>query len=248
MGEIMSQLKKSLKERKGSKGLIALLLCSAVGFAGPALAHGSGDPMEQGPLLNGTFEIDVWFQSSQGLAVAGCVIVGDSGRDSVPSLFHWRQGTQNCGHLGPNPQAQWDIYPIVEGLTVRHVIKSRVNGLCLIRGSGGEGRHPILYVWSNDPDKQRLCGFDNVHDFMSNGQAAWDMTQLETNVNADGDVVYAGRISSKNGQVLGFDPIWLGAARERWSWATFMSDPVSAERWRLNFWSSNTKHVPDKPE
>ncbi len=98
-------------------------------------------------MIQGSCEFEGWFIFSYGPpAGTGCLIVGNNAA-LVPSAYHWPAGGDYCGSATPNGQATWDIYPIVSGEKVRHVIKSSANGQCLIRGSSGQAGSPSLYLW-----------------------------------------------------------------------------------------------------
>ena len=213
--------------------LRSLLLCAGLGSAAAAPA------LESGPLIQGSYEIETWFVFTYGPpAGAGCMMIGNS-PGLIPSVYHWPAGGDHCGSSAPEVQAVWDIYPIVSGNKVRHVIKSRANGLCLGRTNNGQAVSPNLFLWADNTDKQ-YCGLPSAEVFIANGQAAWDFTGLETKVHGAGGVVYAGQ-PRLGGAPLGFSAVYNPAPAPDLSKAEFLTIPSIAEAWRMNFWSVLTK-------
>ena len=88
---------------------------------------------------------------------------------SIPSFYEIR----NCA--GPHYEEKhlWEIHD-VGGL---HVIRSRADGRCLIRGENGRGMRPVLYLWGENPDKTN-CGLADAAALHRNGQALWDLSSL----------------------------------------------------------------------
>ena len=94
----------------------------------------------------------------------GCMIVGNSGTSSVPSLYVWNPDAAGCGRAPGNTQALWSVYPVtsLSGKVV-HVIRSQVNGKCLIRSSNGQASQASLHLWTDSsaqdvlrfPDRRR---------------------------------------------------------------------------------------------
>ena len=58
-----------------------------------------------------------------------------------------------------------------QGVTA-HIIRSRVNGQCLIRSNNGTDAMASLYMWGDIADKT-WCGLPNADVLIDNGQAAW---------------------------------------------------------------------------
>lgn len=218
----------------------ALLLSAGLCLAAPAIA------LESGPLIQGSYEIETWFTlSGNGPFGTGCMIIGNSGASASPSLYRWPVGGAHCGLNIPHAQATWDIYPIVSGQTVRHVIKSRVNGKCLIRAGNGRDINPSLYLWPEYADKH-FCGLPDANALIINGQAAWDFTGLEAKVSEVGDVVYAGSIRL-GGAALIFSPLAVSPPPD-YSMAIFTTDAEIAGNWRMNLWSALAKPIRGKAQ
>lgn len=203
--------------------------------------------LESGPLIQGSYEIQTWFTDSVGLTDGtGCMMMmGSDGSSLVPALYQWPAGGYHCGLDAANAQAIWDIYPIVSGQTVRHVIKSRTNGQCLIRSSSGQAAKPSLYLWADAADK-RYCGLLSAAAFIANGQAAWDFTGFETKADEAGDIVYSGRLRLGEAE-LHFRSLHVPPPGIDYSPAEFMADPFITGMWRMNLWSTLAKPIPRKP-
>lgn len=110
-----------------------------------------------------------------------CMIVGNNGQSPRPELYDWQAGgaARHCGFQGgdtvvANAQGAWDIRPITtsQGL-VAHVIRSRVNGQCLIRKDNGHADHFSLHQWSELSADPTYCGWPSADALVANGQAAW---------------------------------------------------------------------------
>jgi hypothetical protein len=148
---------------------------------------GYGDVVPRtSPTLRGDYVINAAYAApGQPLKQGGCLIVGNNGFAEIPTLFDWNRGTrQRCGFpdaasLRQNRQAVWSIEPVTSnaGQTV-HVIRSRVNGKCLIRGNNGTAPFAILHLWPDAGDKQ-FCGLRSADFLVANGQAAWRFDLLE---------------------------------------------------------------------
>ncbi len=227
--------------RKCIEHLRIILLSFGTALAAPAQA------LESGPLIQGSYEIQTWFTDSVGIVYGtGCLtMMGGSPASLVPALYQWPSGGNHCGLDNPNAQAIWDIYPVVSGQTVRHVIKSRTNNQCLIRGSNGQAGNPSLYLWPDNADK-RYCGLASADAFVANGQAAWDFTDFQPKVDEVGDIVYSGRISLASGG-LHFRSLHIPPPGVDYSPAEFLTDTVITSRWSMNLWSTLAKPLPRKP-
>lgn len=201
------------------------MLGSCLGLAAaPALA-------QTYPFVSDVFEISGIHRESDGvLRNMGCMILGNNGNSTTPSLFTWGQ-TQypetHCGLSQSSPQAQWEIYPIVANGLIRHVIKSAFNGKCLIRGQNGTARNASVYLWPDNADKQ-FCGLNSAAEFVSNGQAAWDLTGLD----AIATGAYFGTIGLSPAVKLQFSPTlkWPAIPPSDYSLAEFPDSP-SSETW-----------------
>jgi serine protease len=109
-----------------------------------------------------------------------CMIAPTSGTRE-PILYDWQKpggARQHCGwrneaELLGQMEGVWDIQAVTtsHGVTA-HVIRSRVNGKCLIRGHNGYATYADLYLWGQNPDKM-FCGFASADELVDNGQAAW---------------------------------------------------------------------------
>lgn len=110
-----------------------------------------------------------------------CMIVGNNGQSPRPELYDWQTGgaARHCGFqdadtVVANAQGAWDIRPITtsQGL-VAHVIRSRVNGQCLIRKDNGYADHFSLHLWTELGADRTYCGWPSADALVANGQAAW---------------------------------------------------------------------------
>jgi hypothetical protein len=181
----------------GSQTFRALALMGGVGLAAvPAAAQ----TLISGILVDGTFVIETSIEESIGRPTAtGCMIQGNAGKATVPSLYKWSGSGHYCNLNVASPQALWRIYPVTLNGIVRHVIKSTIDSKCLVRGNSGQAAQASLFLWPGNPDT-RFCGLKTAADFINNGQAAWDFSQLSAySVTpfdyADGNFLYSGAIS-----------------------------------------------------
>lgn len=163
--------------------LAAFAFASVVGVAAPASAQGTEAPrIKDGPYVIEVQRLDE--DPAVYSRFAGCMIVSNNGKNSIPSLYWW--GGQNvdsswCGLSGDtvdimrNGQAVWQIASIwASNGKHAYVVKSHVNGRCLIRGSNGYAGHPSLHLWTGLPGGDaKYCGFRNADALIENGQAAW---------------------------------------------------------------------------
>lgn len=95
---------------------------------------------------------------------------------SRPALQHF--GDEGlCGLDSPGPIAAmvWDIIP-VESSDGRkaHILRSRANGKCLVRGK----KHPVLQLWG-DPADNRWCGLASADALLDDGRAAWRFDDIK---------------------------------------------------------------------
>ena len=148
----------------------------------------------------------------------GCLIVGNNGTAQFPSLYHWGRGPrETCGfpadkrELLANRQAVWDIRPITStsGKTA-YAIRSRVNGACLMRGHNGTAGRADIYLWGDIADKQ-FCGLRSADAFVENGQAAWQLADLQPIARDAGPSWFGAlRLERPTASTLGFSPWpWL---------------------------------------
>jgi hypothetical protein len=158
---------------------MALAFAGAFGAAGSAGAETIEDPV----IKEGTYVMQV-HSSDANDQVAGCMIVSNNGRNSVPSVYDWGMGGSAwCGLSGrvedvlQNRQAVWRITSVRASSGAHaYVIKSHVNGRCLIRGHGGRASAPSLHLWTELPGgKDAFCGFRDADELIGNGQAAWSL-------------------------------------------------------------------------
>ena len=153
-------------------------------------------------LPDGLYAIEAMYEVNWSSASkwGGCMIVSNRGQDRVPSLYHWGgpfNGNGECGLTNDrqamvrNAQAVWRVSTVVGGDgRMAYVIKSHVNGRCLIRGEGGIATSPSLHLWTEFPDGDaRYCGFRTADDLLRNGQAAWITAAFPYGVNHTGAVV-----------------------------------------------------------
>jgi hypothetical protein len=138
----------------------------------------------------------------------GCMIVGNGGNAEVPSLYDWGSPGAYCGLSSYSAQARWQIYAVRSTTTGKtgHVIKSAVNGKCLIRGASGQATFASLYLWPLNAD-HLFCGFRTADELIENGQAAWDLSDFEPIVVND-LIVYSGtaKLTLPN-SALNFSPL-----------------------------------------
>ena len=224
---------------KRPQGIGSLLLIATLGLAVPATA------LESGPLVQGSYEIETWFTDSVGLVWnKGCmVMMGGSPASYVPALYRWPWGGNHCGLGSPDAQTTWDIYPVISGEKVRHVIKSRTNGRCLLRAESGQAARPSLFLWPDVSDS-RYCGLPSAAVFIANGQAAWDLTGFQVKVNEANEVVYSGRLHLDSG-ALHFQSVHLDPPGINYSPAEFLHNAIT-DRWHMDLWSTLAKSIPRK--
>ncbi len=212
----------------------AVLLGIGLGLGSTASA------VESGPLIQGSYEIEAWYMYSAGPpSGVGCMIDGNAA-SQTPSAYHWPGSGAFCGLEASDLQTIWDIYPVVSGEKVRHVIKSRRSGQCLIRSDSGRAPGPTLYLWAGG-DAQ-FCGLSSADALIANGQAAWDFTKLETKVHEAGGIVYAGPVHLGQAS-LGFWPLFGATFQPNVQFAEFPTVAHDAASWRMNLWSTLAKPV-----
>jgi hypothetical protein len=144
----------------------------------------------------------------------GCLIIGDRGSATRPTFHRWNHGgaPETCG-LGnvyeqvANAQAVWDITPVTNTLGVTaHIIRSRINGKCLIRSNNGTDSAASLYLWSDIADIT-ACGLPSVDALIANGQAAWYLdAPFVTTVSGETVTTVGLKQLRPNFAFLGFDP------------------------------------------
>jgi hypothetical protein len=235
--------------KSSDKTLRALALIGGLGLA--AVSAAAQTPVS-GIIIDGTYLIDTSFEDSNGRALAtGCMMQGNAGKSTVPSLYKWSGSGHYCNLDVASPQALWRIYPVTFNGVVRHVIKSTIDGKCLVRGNSGQAAQASLFLWPGNSDT-RLCGLKTAADFIHNGQAAWDFSQLRAHSvtpfdYADGNILYSGAISlmpaNQPRSYLMFSPMPTSSPSSTpdVSMATF-SDKLTG--WRLYLFSSTTVPVP----
>jgi hypothetical protein len=166
--------------RNEMKCMASLLLAASLGAAAQANASAQ--------LLDGLYAIEVYYEKLwpvQTIQPGGCMIVGDSGQAQVPSLYYWGGNFHGWGECGltsdralllQNRQSVWRVYSVSgsDGRTA-YVIKSHVNGRCLIRGQNGNAPSPTLHLWMDPGGQDKFCGLRSADDLLRNGQATWWM-------------------------------------------------------------------------
>lgn len=156
---------------------LTLALAAASGLAAPVAAQTipDGQYVIQARILDG---------SRWGYQVGGCMIIGNNGRNAVPSMYHWwnTAGPSYCG-LTPfhqvivqNAQSVWNVSSIrASNGKQAYVLRSQVNGSCLIRSGNGYATSPSLHMWTELGGPSRFCGFASADALIANGQAAWSI-------------------------------------------------------------------------
>jgi hypothetical protein len=183
-----------------SKTLVSVIAGALVAFA-PAIVSAEGLAPEL-PTVQGTYSISAFKKSNDKYDFAGCVVMAGG---NVPTL---RNGGDPSCRQAPDATTEhrWNLYKVRSG----HVIKSPVNGGCLIRGNNGMDRNPSLYLWQQNADKT-YCGFADGRALRDNGQAYWYLDVLEYGTEASlvgfaGDVVLpylqSGLAIDGNGQLV----------------------------------------------
>jgi len=172
--------------------------------------------------IQGTYAIQV----VEGNRVRGCLVNGDAHAPSTP--FYYKLADHTCNPLQPDDTYHlWDVYNI----GYLHVIRSRVNGYCLIRGHNGHAARPTLYLWGESEDKT-WCGFPDVHALVENGQALWDLRGLERVWSSETWMPeFEGSIHLPKfpGSVLRFDPPFAEG------YSNFARFGTSAGDWEISF-------------
>jgi len=205
-------------------------------FAG-ACALASSAQAQVPNLVQGTFSIETPYYVSGSTTPTnqGCMIIGNSGQSDVPSLYDWGMGNYTCGLDAVNWQEMWEVYALSANNTLVHVIKSRVNGKCLIRGQSGAAASPSLYLWPTSSYTE-YCGFSNAKDLISNGQAAWDLSAVLPYADSGGIVYYQGpaRHAMSPNPYLAFSPLPSSAPSRVAdnSWGVFTTDTLN--KWELH--------------
>jgi hypothetical protein len=230
--------------RRGRRGLI-LAATIALAAEVPALTL-KGSPVG-GTIVQGGYIVAVRYKDSAGVdRDAGCMILGQQGTNLIPTLYKWSGSGAYCNLDSASPQALWNIYPLVSNAgVVRHVIKSRINGKCLIRGSNGKASTASMYLWpGGDP---HFCGFGSADELVTSGQAAWDFSALQAYMDESADIVYAGQISVMKdpGQLIfGPTPHTWPSTEPDYSQARFTSDPAAMNSWYVVLYSELVKPAP----
>jgi hypothetical protein len=237
----------------GDKSLRALARAFVGGLGlGLAAVQATAQTPIAGPFLNGTYEIEVALKGANGYVIPyGCMILGNSGTSAIPSLFKWSGNGHYCNLDVASSQTLWKIYPIFANGLVRHVIMSLQTGQCLIRSQAGTATNASMYLWPDNLDKH-FCGFKTARDFVNNGQAAWNFSQLGAySISeygyADGDIMYSGPVMlqppNKPQAFLMFSPTPASSPSSvsDVSLATFSDLPTN---WLFYFFASSMVPVP----
>jgi hypothetical protein len=192
--------------------MASALLAATLGIAGQA--HASER------LLDGLYVVEVYHHppglNSPPPKFGGCMITGNNGHASVPSLFYWSGNFHGWGQCGlsdsravvlQNAQAVWRVYTVVgtDGQSA-YVIKSHVNGRCLVRGENGHAKSPNLYLWTGLGGDDKFCGLRSADELLRNGQAAWTLT-FDDGTDMTGGVGKAPRIRNPEVGDLAFWPM-----------------------------------------
>lgn len=222
----------------------AIAFAGVLGIAGQASAqHPFADGLVEG-VADGLYAIDVHYATDIGEATrtgySGCLIISNSGRDTVPSVYYWNlPGKDWCGlanttaELNANRQAVWQVYSVTGTGGVRaHVLKSHVNGQCLIRGRNGTASAPSLHLWTGIGGDAKFCGLRSADELILNGQAAWYLDGYSFQRDSFVD-------SARNGANLPLLTISPTPERapntaNRQAWASFA--PTPATDWSFTFW------------
>jgi hypothetical protein len=216
--------------RNAIRRIVLAALVGIASFGSTAIAQVAVTP--------GTYLIDADKKMAPGTSWwGGCVIVGNSGNASVPSLFVWNPDAAGCGQASGNTQPLWSIYPVTSlSGKVAHVIRSQVNGKCLIRSSNGQAAQASLHLWT-DSSLKTFCGFLTAEALIANGQGAWDFSGMVPVGPFGGLSNYAGRprisVGSKSWLVFSPDPTeWPSRHPDR-SLATFTDDAALSDLWMI---------------
>lgn len=174
--------------------------------------------------------------------LAGCMIVSNLGRNAVPSLYSWGNDPGAwCGLSGyvdvvlQNAQAVWQVRSIhASNGKHAYVIKSHVNGRCLIRGRNGQASAPSLHLWTGLGGDDAYCGFRSADELIANGQAAWS---FETSPFGWGVLARSAWTATNADHRLGF------AAPRTWPntdpAAGFANFSHGVNRWMFVFWPTD---------
>jgi hypothetical protein len=188
--------------------LLASLLSGFGLMTAPAMAE-----IIQGPyVIEALYPRDTW---SGTYDYAGCLVAGKDGTSEKPSLFDWNADANNLCRQPTGPVSKtaiWDIYVVADPpWRSVSVIRSRVNGKCLIRGDGGQASTATLYKWTASGDAT-YCGFPSLQDFMNNGQAGWDLNMNDVGLDSRGLHMFQGSITMSKPQQAYLDivPLPLG--------------------------------------
>ncbi|MGO4550671.1 hypothetical protein AB4059_06170 [Lysobacter sp. 2RAF19] len=215
--------------RKTFRRLVVAALVGIASFGTNAIAQVAVTP--------GTYLVDADKKMAPGTSWwDGCMIVGSNGTSTIPSLYVWNPDAAGCGASG-NAQALWSIYPVtsLSGKTA-HVIRSQVNGMCLIRSANGQAPQASLHLWTDSPLKT-FCGFLTADALITNGQGAWDFSAMVPVGPFGGLANYAGRprisVGSRSWLVFSPDPTeWPSRHPDR-SLATFTDDAALSDQWMI---------------
>jgi hypothetical protein len=169
----------------------AVLLALLIGGSGPMASPAMAD------IIQGPYVIEATFPRAPSHYLydyIGCLVAGKDGESETPSLYDWGVGPNLCNQPdGPiSKTAIWDIYMLTSPAPERksaYVIRSRVNGKCLIRGSSGTASNVTLYRWPSSSDT-RFCGHPSVGALIANGQAAWNFDIKQTTADRLGRQIF----------------------------------------------------------
>jgi hypothetical protein len=125
---------------------------------------------------NGGYVIEVLPNTTLDHPNPGCMIFNASQGAYGVGTHRWPNaglcGLGNLAAHAADKQAVWDIAPIkhTDGRKA-YVIRSRVNGQCLIRSNNGHDVAPRTYMWNHT--NPQWCGWGSQDALIDNGQAAW---------------------------------------------------------------------------
>jgi hypothetical protein len=155
--------------------LATLLACTT------ALASFGANATEVEPYpdaaYNGDYVIEVLPNNVVDHSQPKCMVFDPALGNYGVSTYRWNNNTALCG-LGSvavhavNKQAVWNITPVkhTDGRKA-YVIRSRLNGRCLIRSNNGHDVAASLHMWN--ATNPALCGWGSQDALIDNGQAAW---------------------------------------------------------------------------
>jgi hypothetical protein len=168
---------------------LATMLACIAAFASLGANATETEPY-QDAAYNGGYVIEVLPNNTVDHSQPKCMIF-DAAQGAYGVRTHrWTTvptGLCGLGHVTAhteNKQAVWDIAPVkhTDGRKA-YVIRSRVNGQCLIRSNNGQDNSARLFSWN--ATNPALCGWGNEDALIDNGQAAWvlgDSTVVGENI------------------------------------------------------------------